>query len=205
MRGLFARITPQNAEAVIRDIGRAWYLLAVFQAIAALVFAGMRGTWSPYPIDSLWSLTEGYFLARRKSRAVAIAVIVPTFAIMALDISFGINPIGSTTGVVRDLIVIALAGRSLQAAVVYHRMRATRVAWTRVFVVSGASAVVTIGVVSILGIFAVNNRPWSNSELFGILDLLAFTYVPIFVVAVLTLRYPFAKTAPSSAFAGVFS
>jgi hypothetical protein len=189
----FGAITPDNVEAVIADLTKGWYTLGIIALLGYSFLAWIARSNPENLLDGFFCLIGGYFLVRRKSRALAGVLLVYALLVGAITFlgKFGVIAPQSGTNIILAVIAVAIAWRGCRATFVYQRKVDHRVSWKHVtwiwlsFILAEAVVfVVTIGVLKI-------GFPQLNDEIIGDLTVMmqavfAFAYfVPI------TRRFPF--------------
>lgn len=194
------KITPENADKNISDIAKGWYALAGLQAVLLAVIAWSTGVLDADLLDPLVPLIGGYFLGRRKSRAVAVTLMAYALGTAATTIANKLDLYGhGGTNVLLALFVLLWGWRGIRATWIHHQARGNPVAWARVAAVSGAGATCAVLVFLVVVVGAVVADWDLEGALFGVAVLLAPLAGLILVMAPLTRRYPFVAAEPAAA------
>jgi hypothetical protein len=193
---LFEQITPASAESVILSIGKAWYVLAVLQGLiyGALAYFG-KGPISDL-IDPVFCLIGGYFLRGRRSRSLAIVLLLYALACLAITLQSRFGNGGGGRNVWLAFFVVIVGVRGVQATWVYHEGLGSRTIWRRVIGVYAAT-VLASALVLFAGLVAyyAAMEIWPGFSLAEDILGSAIIGLPISTVAgfmaLLTRRYPF--------------
>ena len=192
MNFFFGKITPGGVEGTIRQLSRAWYVLAAIQAVLLGFLVFERASPPANLVDPLLCALGGYFLARRKSRAVAVSLFLYALLSSAITLAAGLGMATGGRNVILALATIVIAWRGIHATWVYFSSRKLRTAWGRV---AAISAVVLVALVAIfIGVFywAIRNHHSEDEDTMSLLTMGAVVATLVLVMAPLTWRYPFA-------------
>lgn len=194
--GLFEKITPLNAEKVILSIGKVWYILAALQAViyGFLIYIGK----SPVSdmIDPVFCLIGGYFLSGRRSRSLAIALLLYALACLAITLQNKFGNGGGGRNVWLAVFVVIVGVRGVQATWVYHESLGSKTIWKRVIGVYAVTVLASVFTLFVgLVAYYVAAKIWpgfslADDELGGAMIVLLILTVAGFV-ALLTWQYPF--------------
>ena len=192
-----------DATVVLLEMGKVWYGLAAMH-LAVGFFLGSRGNGSAINSfgDFLICVFAGYFLPRRKSRALAVFLLVYAVGSAAMTVANKMHAgSGGGSNVILAVIVVLSAYRGLRATFAYHRSRGGAVRWRNVAIV-WASAVL-LSVSAVIGVFAANLGAKSSNATTGQLGVIAVIGASGLCFGLLTGTLPFAtrsedeKTAES--------
>lgn len=200
----FGPITPDNVEAVIAHLGKGWYALGVLYLVPYCYLAWMEGVYSANVVDGFLSLvdvfiylTGGYFLIRRKSRALAGALL----AYALLDGAFTflrwfgvIASQGGTNNLLAAFAVVlacVLAWRGCRATSVYQRKMGHKVSWKHVSWILLSIILFAPVVFVVTFIFLKIVCPQINDDMVGNLTVAVMAVFAVAFLTTLTRRYPF--------------
>lgn len=188
----FARPTsPATVDADIRELSTLWYLIAALQGIfvAILVWIGKM----PFADfgDPFVYAVGGYFIKTRKSRAVAVTLLLASLAAAYVTIEAKMGLREGGRNIVLALIVVLLGCRTVMVTWFYQRHMRARIRWLRVVWVSMLVAVVC-AILDLIAIVAVMMRVEGLSEdaLGAIIIYVPLVLVPI-LLGFLTRKWPF--------------
>lgn len=195
-----ASITAENVEKVINDTGKAWYVIGVIQLLLIGFLIWMNRT--PYPglFDGIFYITSGYFLIRRKSRALSWVLFVYSLyigAITILGLFRVIVPQGGTN-VILALLVIAIAWRGLKAASVYQRKAGYVTAWKHVLWIWASIILLAVVIFFLMSIFMRIFFPLVAGRLLGEIVITVVTVSVGALLIILTRHFPFHRSAGGS-------
>ena len=199
---LFTKITPVNAESVIRSIGKVWYALAAIQTAAYGLLADLDSVSIGNMIQPLfWLIGCAYFLCTRKSRSIAVILLLYAVASLAvvitLQIKFGSGAGGANFArILYCILAVFVAVGGVHATCVYHASIASKTIWKRVIGIYAATflgAAMVVLVAYIAYSVAIKHRPEFSlpdgplGDMTSGLTLLT----AVAIMALLTRRYPF--------------
>ena len=188
---LYGPITSaQDAADILRNLSKAWYALAAIQAVLGLILYFFEAAGFEFVADAMLLAAAGYFLTTRKSRALAIALLLYALLIAAVTAAarFGMEEGGRN--VILALFAIWLGYRGLRASFVYHARLGSRTRWLNVAIVTliAAAAAAVVGF-----ILAVILGDQVTEEEMGWIALGAAAITVAVSIAGLTYRFRFAS------------
>lgn len=189
---LFGRIDADNVDGTIRRLARACYVVAALQAVAQILLLGLAKGQAENLADAVIYAGGGYFLAARKSRAVAVTLLAYAVAAGA----FALAALGGTAeggaGIFMALIMIAIGWRGVRATWLYHRINGLKTVWKHVVAASGAVVVAIILVFVVLVVLEIWAPHYLDDDaLAGAIIMAAIVLSVVGVMWPLTRRYPF--------------
>lgn len=152
---------PEDLEALFKSISKSLYVLAAIQAAVMVFLLAVSKTAFGVAalanglLDPAMYLIEGHFLATRRSRAVAVIILLHSLGSAVVTVQNRIAPeLGSGgTNLWLVIIFVCMAIRSVQAAFAFHRQVKTQTRWRNVLVVSsiaGGYAVLSVLIVAVV-------------------------------------------------------
>ncbi len=193
---LFAPIrTQDDAEKALKEFSGAAYAVAALLGLLALAFALLgsvprsgRAGLELIPEVSIW-VAAGYFLPRRKSRTLAVAMLL--LAVSELVVTLG-NLSGGSGGknIILALVIIFVCVRTVNAAWVYHREAKLVIRWGGVvlsLLVSLVAALLAAAVAAVIFYVA-----GVQNHLLGYFVAIPLFLIFIATLALMTRRWPFA-------------
>lgn len=195
----FGPVNDGNVEEVFRNLALSWYMVALIQFVGQAYFIFVLGYPAGDMVDPFVALFAGFFLNKRRSRAVAVMLLVYALLTLALTIA---NKLGFTQGgtnILLALVVGYLAVRAISATWFYQRRRCARIRWTPVIAVSFAAAAAAFAAVSIVAIAlrnALAGGTLFSQQFVDFCNSAAMFFPPAITVALLTLWWPFSDADP---------
>jgi hypothetical protein len=190
---LFGSIDAGNVDGTIASLRRAWYVVAALQGGLQLLRMWLSEGFAPELVDPIICALGGYFLGARKSRAVAVLLLLYALAVGAVTLGAMGGGSRGGTGVIMALVVVGIGWRGLHATWIYYRANALRTAWKHVLAISGMAAVASLFVFAAFVLFEIWWPQYAGDEtLMGMLVVAAILLVVLAVMWPLTRRYPFA-------------
>ena len=189
----FGPINPDNAEAIIADLAKGWYFLGALALVLQSFLAWMAWVYPANLLDGLFCLVGGYFLVRRKSRALAAALLGYALFVGAVTFlgKFGVIAPQGGTNIILAIIAIAIGWRGCRATFVYQRKVRHRIAWKHViwiwlsFILTGALLfIITVNLLEVIF------RQLSHNMV-GNLAVLMLVVFSLLYFVILTHVYPF--------------
>ncbi len=191
----FGPITSDNAETVVRQSSKAWIGLG-FLNVAVFSFISLaNGAYSANLVDGILCIVCGYFLRRRKSRALATGLLVYAIyvaGITALGRFKIIEPQGGNN-IILAAMVIVVGWRGWRAVYIYHNDIGDKISWWPVCWISTSILVVGGSVLIVSWIVAATLIPGSDEYLAGQIAVSTVSVVAAMQLALLTRWFPFHK------------
>jgi hypothetical protein len=196
----FGPITSENVEAVIAQLGKGWYALGVLYLVPYCFLAWIEGVYSANVVDGFlklvdvyFCLTGGYFLIRRKSRALAGALLA--YALFGRAYTFlrwfGVIATQGGINILLAAFAVILAWRGYRATSIYQRKMGHKVSWKHVSWIL-LSIILDAAVVCIVtSIFLKLIFPQINEDMVGNLTVAVMAAFAVASLTTLTRRYPF--------------
>jgi hypothetical protein len=198
LKRLFGSIAPENVDTTLRDIRKAWFMIAAIQSFFLIMFIWSKRLPLGDLIEPISYLIAAYYLAARRSRAVAAILFCFAAGALGMTIAAQAGLVFGGRNLVLALIIFAVGARGVQATWVYHRAIGSTILWKRTILVAVGTAIAAIFGIAIA---------WVGMESLGLsmedenVMSLVVNATVLVVVAVLmpplTARYPFAATGRS--------
>ena len=153
----------------------------------------MEGVYPANLLDGLFCLTGGYFLIRRKSRALAGALLAYALFVGAITFlgRFGVIPPEGGKNIILAVIAVVMGWRGCRATSVYQRKMGHRVSWKHVSWISLSIILIEAVVFIVSIIFLKLIFPQINDDMVGNLTVAVMAVCAAAFLIPLTRRYPF--------------
>ena len=190
---LYGPITgAQDAAGILRDLSKGWYALAAIQAVLGLILYFSWAGGLEFVADAALLAAAGYFLTTRKSRALAIAILVYALLIAAVTAAARLGMEEGGRNVILAIFAIWLGYRGVRASFVYHARLGSKTRWLNVAIVTLIAAPAAFVVGFVLAVFLGDQV---TEEEMGWIALAAAPITAAAMIAGLTYRFRFAAVA----------
>lgn len=197
---LFGPIDDNTVEQVFRDLSYGWYAVAAIQFVAQVYFVFALGFATPDLVDGFLALFAGYFLIRRRSRALAVMLLLYALLTLGVTVAHKLGFGNGGTNIFLALAVVWLAVRGLSATWFYQKRRCARIRWPAVIAIALAAIVavfVALFAVSAAVRNAVAAGTMLSQQMVDLANASAEFFPAALVVAFLTLWWPFTDADPA--------
>jgi hypothetical protein len=196
-------VAPIKSEAdaakALSETSKLFYVYAALSAVGGAIFFYLGSESGDILLDVLFCLLGGYYLPRRKSRALAIFLLMYAAAVTALTFASRAGLYEGTGGknIILTLFLLATAYRGVRGACAYHRTINTTILWKNVLIVWAVAlflggVVYFVAVISI-GVYEQISGPQLSEEAFGMWSGLVLAVTLTITFVLLTRRFPFAS------------
>jgi len=186
-------ITPENAEMTLRGLARGWYAVGFLDLLLyGFIVWTDPALWFDL-LNGAVCLVAGHYLAARKSRAVAVLLLVYALlvAITAFLAQAGAILDEGGRNIVLAVVILVMGWRGCRATYAYQRHTQHRIAWNHVFwitfVVITAFLIAFISIVAVLSVI----KPDMPDEMSGKIGIAAAAALAITALTLLTHQHPF--------------
>ncbi|GIK99536.1 MAG: hypothetical protein BroJett029_37450 [Alphaproteobacteria bacterium] len=184
-------ITPDTVDETIRRLSRAWYIFAGAHSLLVVAVAFNGAPVIELILDPIGCAAAGYFLYRRKSRFLAVALFAYALLMAAVTVAarFGLTEGGRN--VVLALVVVWIGWRGVQATRSYAQGEELTIRWRNVALVFAISLVTAVVVWALAIVLWTLVAPNDSGDLVAV--LISYLAFATFVVAItaLTTVMPF--------------